>query len=236
MGHERNNSTCLVTAALSFAAGLSVSFVCISMERRRWKKHRQDAGASQEGEDLSLFYGNKLVLNTTPESKKFLSAELYGQMVQNSVICCLDCLITRKNTLNNKTECLLVQRATEPVKGAWWLPGGRIYKGETFFDAAVRKTKEETGLNGKPIQILGFYNTFFPTSHWDTETEKGTQTVQPVVLVELQEDAEVLLDQTCELFKWISIDPVQAEKDDEDKYVVEALRRYQTWREMFGGL
>ena len=57
-------------------------------------------------------------------------------------------------------ECLLVQRATEPVKGVWWLPGGRIYKGETFFDAAIRKTKEETGLRGKPIQILGVYNTF----------------------------------------------------------------------------
>jgi hypothetical protein len=118
------------------------------------------AGACREGEDMSLFYGNKLSLNVTPESKKFLPADIYSQMVRNSIICCIDCLIIRKNTLNNKTECLLVQRATEPVKGVWWLPGGRIYKGETFFDAAIRKTKEETGLKGKPIQILGFYNTF----------------------------------------------------------------------------
>ncbi len=118
------------------------------------------AGACREGEDMSLFYGSELSLNVTPESKKFLPAEIYCQMVQNSIICCIDCLIVRKNTISNKTECLLVQRATEPVKGVWWLPGGRIYKGETFFDAAIRKTKEETGLRGKPIQILGVYNTF----------------------------------------------------------------------------
>jgi hypothetical protein len=54
------------------------------------------------------------------------------------------------------------------------------------------------------------------------------------VLVQLEEDAEVLLDQTSDLFKWISADPGQAEIDDEDKYIVEALRRYETWRYMFG--
>jgi ADP-ribose pyrophosphatase YjhB (NUDIX family) len=75
-------------------------------------------------------------------------------------VCCLDCLVIRKNTINGKTECLLVERGSEPVKGAWWLPGGRIHKGETFFDAAFRKVKEETGLHGKPLQVLGVYNTF----------------------------------------------------------------------------
>lgn len=81
--------------------------------------------------------------------------------------------------MTNRKECLLVERATEPVKGVWWLPGGRLFKGETFFDGAIRKAKEETGLdNVKPIQVLGFYNTFFPTSAWDTDECKGTQTVQ----------------------------------------------------------
>jgi len=73
-----------------------------------------------------------------------------------------------------------------------------------------------------------------PTSHWDTEREKGTQTVQPIVLVELQDGSEVLLDQTSEGFKWIGVDPDQAEADDEDQYVVEALRRYHAWKCIFG--
>lgn len=105
-----------------------------------------------------------------------------------------------------------------------------MYRGETFFDAAVRKTREETGLSGaRPIQILGFWNTFFPTSNWDTEEQRGTQTVQPIVLVELTEGCEVLLDETSERYRWIDLDPDLAQKNEEDKYIVEALRRLKAW-------
>mmetsp|Transcript_6698 Transcript_6698/g.13082 ORF Transcript_6698/g.13082 Transcript_6698/m.13082 type:complete len:109 (-) Transcript_6698:977-1303(-) len=105
-----------------------------------------------------------------------------------------------------------------------------MYKGETFFDAAVRKTREETGLSGaRPIQILGFWCTFFPTSNWDTEDQRGTQTVQPIVLVELTEGCEVLLDETSERYRWIDLDPDLAQKNEEDKYIVEALRRLKAW-------
>jgi colanic acid biosynthesis protein WcaH len=100
-----------------------------------------------------------------------------------------------------------VERASEPVKGVWWWPGGRLLKGETFFDAAIRKAKQETGLTQvKPIQVLGVWNTFFPTSHWDTPTEKGTQTVNPIVLVELTTPGgDVVLDETSERWRWIEM-------------------------------
>ena len=128
-----------------------------------------------------------------------------------------------------------MERASEPVKGVWWWPGGRMYKGETFFSAAVRKTKEETGLSdAKPIQVLGVWNTFFPTSHWDTEEETGTQTVNPIVLVELEQGAEVLLDYTGDRYRWISLDPDEAQKNDEDKYVVGALQRLKSWNVTYG--
>lgn len=167
----------------------------------------------------------------------------------------------RFNPLTNRKECLLVERATEPVKGVWWLPGGRLFKGETFFDGAIRKAKEETGLdNVKPIQVLGFYNTFFPTSAWDTDDCKGTQTVQvsltmitalyfletmmvklisitcyqPIVLVEVERAAEVMLDKTSERYRWIGLDPDQAIKDGEDKYVVDALLKLQAWNLTYG--
>ena len=156
-------------------------------------------------------------------------------MVNNCVICCVDCLLVRYNHVMKRKECLLVKRSTEPVKGVWWLPGGRLWKGETFFDAAIRKAKEETGLtNVKPIQVLGIWNTFFPTSHWDTPTSKGTQTVNPIVLVELPSDDDnstpkITLDETSEESKWISLDPIKATQNNEDKYVLQALLRLQAW-------
>lgn len=189
------------------------------------------AGAVEEGNDLSLFYGDVAELTTITESRKFLPGDLYGRMVRDCVVCCVDCLVVRYNPSLGRKECLLVQRASEPVKGVWWLPGGRLLKGETFFDAARRKAKQETGLDQvQPIQVLGIWNTFFPTSHWDTETTKGTQTVNPVVLVELEEPgADVVLDDTSEKFRWIPLDPVQAQSNNEDKYVLQALLRLKAW-------
>ena len=74
------------------------------------------------------------------------------------------------------------------------------------------------------------WNTFFPTSHWDNETSKGTQTVNPIVLVELNDhDAEVKLDETSKESRWIPLDPDVAEANGEDKYVLQALLRLRHW-------
>jgi ADP-ribose pyrophosphatase YjhB (NUDIX family) len=109
--------------------------------------------------------------------------------------------------------------------------GGRLLKGETFFAAAIRKAHEETGLTDAcPIQVLGVWNTFFPTSHWDTAEHRGTQTVNPIVLVELEDQAtEIQLDSTSESYRWMGLDPVAAQANGEDRYVVQALLRLQAW-------
>jgi ADP-ribose pyrophosphatase YjhB (NUDIX family) len=41
---------------------------------------------------------------------------------------------------------VLVQRAHEPLKGAWNLPGGAVEVGETLREACAREVLEETGL------------------------------------------------------------------------------------------
>mmetsp|Transcript_25360 Transcript_25360/g.58985 ORF Transcript_25360/g.58985 Transcript_25360/m.58985 type:complete len:231 (-) Transcript_25360:242-934(-) len=219
-----------VPLVVSFVAGVTVASLFSYFSRSR-RKDRENAGAVAEGNDLSLFYGDKNELKTVTESRKFLPGDLYGRMVRDCVVCCVDCLVVRFNPQLQRKECLVVLRASEPVKGVWWLPGGRLFKGETFFDAARRKARQETGLDDvKCVQVLGVWNTFFPTSHWDTETEKGTQTVNPVVLVELEKPgADVVLDETSEKYRWIGLDPDGALANNEDKYVLQALKRLHAW-------
>ena len=91
---------------------------------------------------MSLFYGDLTELTTITPERKFLPKELYSAMVLDSVICCVDILAVRHNTMTKQKECLLVERGSEPVKGVWWLPGtfifGRrvcaLYKIKSFID------------------------------------------------------------------------------------------------------
>lgn len=217
---------------LSFVAGAVTALgLKLLVESKKTKASRENAGATVEGNDLSLFYGDVKELTTITDKRKFLPKEVYATLVRDSVVCCVDIVLVRLNHRMKRKECLLVERSSEPVRGVWWWPGGRLLKGETFFAAAVRKAQQETGIgNVKPIQVLGVWNTFFPTSHWDNEESKGTQTVNPIVLVEaLGDDVDVKLDEQSENYRWISLDPDQAIAANEDRYVQQALLRLKAW-------
>ncbi len=53
---------------------------------------------------------------------------------------------------NAKGEVLLIQRAGEPRRDEWSIPGGKVEWGETLRAALLREVREETGLE---IEILG---------------------------------------------------------------------------------
>jgi len=52
------------------------------------------------------------------------------------------------------SRILLVERAREPLKGWWSLPGGVLEPGELLQDAVVREVREETGLSVEPIKVI----------------------------------------------------------------------------------
>lgn len=55
-------------------------------------------------------------------------------------------------------KVLLIKRASEPFKGQWAIPGGRIEDDETAEDCLRREMMEETGLEVKPIRFTGLYS------------------------------------------------------------------------------
>ncbi|MEU5213243.1 NUDIX hydrolase [Streptomyces sp. NPDC020742] len=50
---------------------------------------------------------------------------------------------------------LMVRRRVSEGKLSWQFPAGEVEPGETREDAAVRETKEETGLNVSAVKLLG---------------------------------------------------------------------------------
>lgn len=69
-----------------------------------------------------------------------IPSKLYHQIITHVPIACVDVAIVHNHCV------LLVKRLDQPAKGQWWLPGGRVHKGEMMRDTAKRKALEEVGL------------------------------------------------------------------------------------------
>ena len=52
---------------------------------------------------------------------------------------------------------LMIKRGIAPRKGAWGFPSGFIENGETPEEACLREMKEETGLSGKIVKLVGVH-------------------------------------------------------------------------------
>jgi ADP-ribose pyrophosphatase YjhB (NUDIX family) len=49
---------------------------------------------------------------------------------------------------------LVIRRGSEPLKGHWSLPGGLLELGETLAEGVIRETREETGLDVEPLELV----------------------------------------------------------------------------------
>lgn len=72
---------------------------------------------------------------------KLIPQKLYNEIITNIPISCVDIALV------NEDSIMLVERLDAPAKGQWWLPGGRVLKGEMMKDAAIRKAKQEVGVS-----------------------------------------------------------------------------------------
>jgi len=68
--------------------------------------------------------------------------------------------------IRDGAKILIAQRAREPSKGLWSIPGGLVELGEKVRDAAKREVEEETGLSVEIDDLLGVFDSV-------TRDEKG---------------------------------------------------------------
>jgi 8-oxo-dGTP diphosphatase len=81
-------------------------------------------------------------------------------------------------------KVLMGRRKCPPGEGTWALPGGHVEFGEKLADAAIRETKEETGLDISGIEIISLsddisYGRHFVSITFRAAAAKG----QPILKV-----------------------------------------------------
>lgn len=60
------------------------------------------------------------------------------------------------------SRVLLVRRASEPLRGAWSIPGGMLELGETLRAGAEREALEETGLHVHAGEVVDVFDSIVP--------------------------------------------------------------------------
>lgn len=93
-----------------------------------------------------------------------IPANLYKKIVELVPILCVDVVLVHEG------QYVLLRRKNDPLKGMWWVPGGRALKGEPTLKAAKRKVHEETGLKAHNFRIRGIYEDSYKRSAWGTPT------------------------------------------------------------------
>lgn len=122
-----------------------------------------------------------------------IEKELYKKIAENMPIICVDGIIIKDG------QYLLVRRKNEPLKDHWWVPGGRVKRGERLTEAFYRKIKEEVGLD---VQILGeahYYEDFFEDNDLGLDYK---HTISFVFIARPVGEQKVVLDSQSSKFRW----------------------------------
>ena len=90
-----------------------------------------------------------------------LSPDVFKTVVENAPLFAIDLVV-----VNEADELLVGKRLNAPAKNWWFVPGGRVYKNETFDDAFQRISHTELGVYFQLVQaeLLGLYEHFYDDS------------------------------------------------------------------------
>ena len=113
--------------------------------------------------------------------------------------------------LVNEGKYLLIQEKRSDICGLWNIPGGRVDSGETLEQAAIRETKEETGLDviiNRPLIVMMDNDDLHLLHSFQAETVGGVLNFP---------DDEVLD------AKWFTFTEIQRLNLRNNKYIINSL-------------
>ncbi len=136
---------------------------------------------------------------------------LYASITKVLPVVCVDLVIE-----NSKGNFLLVKRANHPLRGEWWVPGGRLLHSEKAIDGAFRKGIEELGVELISLQFSGFFEETFAVDCRGGDIPYHT--VSLVYQARLSDSEAISLDRQSTDFTWA--------KELPEKFVVQRVEEF----------
>ena len=129
--------------------------------------------------------------------KNYIPEKLYEQIIDNIPLCCVDIIVVCGS------KFLLLKRAKSPANNQWWIPGGRLLRGENLETAVKRKMKEELKITKiRSIKFLAIGQNRFPKGHFG----KPYFVINLIHIVEIPESEvdKIKIDSNHSAHKWFS--------------------------------
>jgi colanic acid biosynthesis protein WcaH len=138
-----------------------------------------------------------------------LTPEDFAQVIRHAPLVSID-LIVR----NQKGQVLLGKRRNAPAEGFWFVPGGRIYKGEKLVDALTRVIHEELGVNveSHSASFFGLFDHIFEDNVFD-DPSFGTHYIVLAHQLELDELPASLPTEEHDKYQWLSTMQIENSTD-----------------------
>lgn len=139
------------------------------------------------------------------EEQTWLPTEDYRKMLRAMPVVSVDLIIN-----DEAGNILLGKRKNRPAAGSWFVPGGRLLKGEDMVDAVKRISNQELGKELVHERVLGVYHQRYPDNFSDDSFDSHYVTF-PVSVVATGSLTLISDDQHDELRWWKLEDLMQAE-------------------------
>lgn len=135
---------------------------------------------------------------------KILALSDFKQVVQHAPLFAIDLVV-----LNERNDVLVGERVNAPAKGAWFVPGGRVYKNESLEEAFKRISLNEIGIEieRKQAGFLGLFDHFYEESFFSQDV--STHYINATHVVHVSTGLLVLPKEQHETYHWLPIDNMQ---------------------------
>ncbi len=100
--------------------------------------------------------------------RRWIDPEIFHCIIKYTPLVSIDIIVE-----SEEKKFLLGLRKNRPAKNFWFVPGGRIFKGERLSEAFNRISKDELGieLNIEDAEFFGVFEHFYEDNYFGTDIE-----------------------------------------------------------------